>query len=238
MQTPATCPSPEPHGLSLRDYGPSRGSHAHEHFQVLVGLAGVLELEVEGRGARVGAGEAHVVVPGDRHDFESRGGSRCLVLDTHQPQWARCAGRLPADASRLHALANYLAQCAQHPQASSVALQHGPALLLEAWGAAAPAHGRGRAIDWTALAAWARAHWHEPLGVADLARMACLSPSQFAQRCRDEQGMSAMNWLRTLRLAHARELRLAGVGVAETARRTGYRSPSALTAALRRLDGR
>jgi len=238
MQTPATCPSPEPHGLSLRDYGPSRGSHAHEHFQVLVGLAGVLELEVEGRGARVGAGEAHVVVPGDRHDFESRGGSRCLVLDTHQPQWARCAGRLPADASRLHALANYLAQCAQHPQASSVALQHGPALLLEAWGAAAPAHGRGRAIDWTALAAWARAHWHEPLGVADLARMACLSPSQFAQRCRDEQGMSAMNWLRTLRLAHARELRLAGVGVGETARRTGYRSPSALTAALRRLDGR
>ena len=238
MQTPATCPPPEPHGLSLRDYGPSRGSHAHEHFQVLVGLAGVLELEVEGRGARIGAGDAHVVVPGDRHDFESRGGSRCLVLDTHQPQWARCAGRLPADASRLHALANYLAQCAQHPQASSVALQHGPALLLEAWGAAAPAHGRGRAIDWTALAAWARARWHEPLGVADLARMACLSPSQFAQRCRDEQGMSAMNWLRTLRLAHARELRLAGVGVAETARRTGYRSPSALTAALRRLDGR
>lgn len=238
MQTPATRPSPEPHGLSLRDYGPSRGSHAHEHFQVLVGLAGVLELEVEGRGARVGAGEAHVVVPGDRHDFESCGGSRCLVLDTHQPQWARCAGRLPADASRLHALANYLAQCAQHPHASFVALQHGPALLLEAWGAAATAHGRGRAIDWTALAAWARAHWHEPLGVADLARVACLSPSQFAQRCRDEQGMSAMNWLRTLRLAHARELRLAGVGVGETARRTGYRSPSALTAALRRLGGR
>jgi len=235
MQTPATPPAQAPYGLSLRDYGPSRGSHAHDHFQVLVGLAGSLELEVEGRGARIGAGDAHVVVPGDRHDFESRGGSRCLILDTHQPQWARCAERPAADASRLHALAKYLAQCAQHPHASALALQHGPALLLEAWGAAAPAHGRGRAIDWTALAAWARARWHEPLGVADLARVACLSPSQFAQRCRDEQRMSAMHWLRALRLAHARELRLAGVGVAETARRTGYRSPSALTAALRRL---
>ena len=237
MQTPATPSSQAPYGVSVRDYGPSRGSHAHDHFQVLIGLAGVLELEVEGLGARVGAGEAHVVVPGDRHDFESRSGSRCLILDTAQPHWARCAGRPPADASRLHALAKYLAQCAQHPQASALALQHGPALLLEAWGAAPAVHARSRHIDWNALAAWARARWHQPLAVADLASVACLSPSQFAQRCRDEQGMGAMHWLRALRLAHARELRLAGVGVAETARRTGYRSPSALTAALRRLGG-
>jgi AraC-like DNA-binding protein len=236
MRTPSTPPHDQPHGLSLRDYGASRGSHAHGHFQVLIGLAGVLELEVEGRGARVGAGDAQVVAPGDRHDFESRSGSRCLVLDTRQPTWARCAERPPADALGLQALAQYLANCTQHPQASALALQHGPALLLEAWGAGALAIGRSRRIiDWTALAAWARSRWHEALSVADLASVACLSPGQFAERCRDEQGVSAMHWLRALRLAHARELRLAGVGVAETARRTGYRSPSALTAALRRL---
>jgi quercetin dioxygenase-like cupin family protein len=72
------------HGLSLRRYGASRGSHAHEHFQVLVGLDGVLDLEIEGRGRRIGAGEGWVVTPGDRHDFESRAGSRCLVLNTTQ----------------------------------------------------------------------------------------------------------------------------------------------------------
>ncbi|MDQ0573659.1 AraC-like DNA-binding protein [Variovorax paradoxus] len=236
MRTPATPPHDQPLGLSLRDYGASRGSHAHDHFQVLIGLAGVLELEVEGRGARVGAGDARVVAPGDRHDFESRSGSLCLVLDTRQATWARCAERPPADALRLQALAQYLATCTQHPQASVMALQHGPALLLETWGAAAPANARSRrVIDWTALAAWAGSRWHEALSVADLASVACLSPGQFAERCRDEQGVSAMQWLRTMRLAHARELRLAGVGVAETARRTGYRSPSALTAALRRL---
>ena len=64
--------------------------------------------------------------------------------------------------------------------------------------------------------------------------MACLSPGQFAQRCRDEQGVSAMHWLRSQRLLHARQLRDRGASVAEAARRTGYRSPSALTAALRR----
>ena len=231
MHTPAI------QALSLRDYGTSRGSHAHDHFQVLIGLDGVLDIEVEGRGAGIGVGQAQVVAPGDRHDFEARGqGSVCLVLDTTQAPWARCAERAPSDVPQLHALARYLALCMKQPQHAALALQHGPALLLEAWSplpSSLPDR-RRRRIDWQALAAWARMRWHEPLGVADLAEVACLSPSQFAQRCREEQGTSAMQWLRGLRLAHARELRLDGLSVAQTARRTGYRSPSALTAALRR----
>lgn len=232
MHPPATLNT-----LSLRDYGTSRGSHAHDHFQVLIGLDGVLDIEVEGRGAGIAAGEAQVVAPGDRHDFEARSeGSVCLVLDTTHAPWARCAERAPADVPQLHALARYLAHCMKQPQHAVLALQHGPALLLEAWNPrpSSSPDTRRRRIDWQALAAWARTRWHEPLGVSDLAGVACLSPSQFAQRCREEQGVSAMHWLRGLRLAHARELRLEGIGVAETARRTGYRSPSALTAALRR----
>lgn len=237
LPLPLTLPLPERHDLVLRDYSASHGSHAHDHFQVLIGLEGVLEIEVEGRGAGIGAGEAQVVSPGDRHDFQARGRhSRCLVLDTSHAGWARCAERASADAPQLHTLARYLAQCMARPQASALALLHGPALLLEAWRPQAPvaSDSRRRRIDWTLLADWARARWHEPLSVADLAEVACLSPSQFAQRCRDEQGMGAMQWLRAMRLAHARELRLGGTSVAETARRTGYRSPSALTAALRR----
>jgi AraC-like DNA-binding protein len=229
---------PLPHtadALSLRRYGASRGSHAHDHFQVLLGLDGVLELEVEGRGQRIVAGDGWVVAPGDRHDFEARDGSQCLVLDSTHPLWAQCAGRSPAAPQAL-SLARYLAHCLQQqPTLPMLALQHGPALLLEAWGPAAAADSRRRRIDWIALADWAQAHWRMPLAVADLAAVACLSPSQFAQRCRDEQGTSPMGWLRAQRLSHARQLRLAGLGVAEAARRTGYRSPSALTAALRRL---
>ena len=43
-----------------------------------------------------------------------------------------------------------------------------------------------------------------------------------------------MAWLRELRLAEARQFRSQGLPVAEVARRTGYHSPSALTAALRK----
>lgn len=219
--------------LSLRRYGASPGSHAHDHYQVLVGLDGVLDLEVEGRGRRIGAGDACVVQPGDRHDFESALGSRCLVLDTAEAGWAGCAIQ-PARPAQTQALAHYLAQALQQHQ--TLAMHHGPALLLEAWRgapAALPARARRR-INWLALSDWAREHWHTPLSVADLAAQACLSPSQFAQRCREEQGVGAMAWLRSQRLLHARTLRAAGLPVAETARRTGYRSPSALTAALRR----
>ncbi|MDN4592222.1 AraC family transcriptional regulator [Xenophilus aerolatus] len=220
--------------LSVRDYGASRGSHAHAHFQVLVGLQGVLELEVEGCGQRVGAGQGVVVAPGDRHDFEAvaRGGSRCLVLDTADASWAARAGCMPADA-RVGALAHYLALSLEKEKSSALALLQGPALLREAWGPSEPV-ASGRPIDWEALAVWLRAHWHLPLTVADLARQVHLSPSQFAERCRRENGLSPMQWLRGQRLAQARALRLGGMGVAEAARRTGYRSPSALTAAMRR----
>lgn len=218
--------------LSLREYGPSHGSHSHDHFQVLVGLEGVLELEIEGRGRRVGPGDAYAVAPGERHDFEAAGHSRCLVLDTGNPLWHRGA-RQPDRAQQVGVLALYLAAALSEQQ--PLARLHGPALLLEAWTPpqARPFRPRRR-IDWPALAAWVQARLDQPLSVAALAARVFLSPSQFALRCHEAHGMSPLDWLRLQRLARARQLRDGGVAVAEVARRTGYRSPSALTAALRR----
>lgn len=219
--------------LSVRDYGASHGSHDHTHFQILIGLSGVLELEVAGRGQRISAGDGCVVPPGEHHDFEARAGARCLVLDSHTRDWASAA-RAPQPATL--ALARYLAQaCArQLPRAQ----QFGPALLLEAWSPTArltPARPR-RAIDWDALAHCALAGG--PLTtVAELAARVHLSAAQLAARCRDERGQSTQQWLRELRLEQAREWRAQGLSVAEVARRSGYRSPSALTAAQRRMRG-
>ena len=220
--------------LGVREYGASHGSHDHAHFQILIGLGGVLELELAGRGQRIAAGNGCVVPPGERHDFEARAGARCLVLDSHTSDWAR-VGSSPAPATL--ALARYLAQaCTQQlPRAQ----QLGPALLLEAWSpcsALPPARPR-RASDWNTLARWALAGGPHTT-VAELAARVHLSAAQFTARCREEQGQSPMAWLRDLRLTAARRFRSQGLPVAEVARRTGYRSPSALTAALRRPAGR
>lgn len=226
------------HGhLSVRAYGDSHGSHDHDHFQILIGLTGALELEVNGRGQRIGPGQGCVVPPGERHDFESRQGARCLVLDSRAADWAGVQHHAPSPT--VWALARYLADACHQglPQAQ----QAGPQLLLESW-SGSPGLAGGvvryrRPIDWTALADWARQHWSdERLEVADLARQVHLSPAQLAARCRAELGRSTQQWLRQLQLDHARALRAQGLAVAQVARLSGYRSPSALTAALRRQD--
>jgi AraC-like DNA-binding protein len=218
--------------LSVRDYGASHGSHDHDHFQILVGLDGVLELEVAGRGRRIAVGDGCVVPPGERHDFEARSGARCLVLDSHASAWAR-AGAAPPTTATL-ALANYLARaCVDRlPRA----LHLGPSLLLESWSAPRQVSSPRprRTIDWDALARWALARSSSAPSLAELAARVHLSAAQLTARCRDERGQSTQQGLRELRLAQARAWREQGLGVAEVARRSGYRSPSALTAARRR----
>jgi AraC-like DNA-binding protein len=220
---------PIPSPLTLRDYGPSHGSHSHAHFQVLVGVQGTLELEVEGRGHAVNPGDGLIVGPGERHDFESRHGSRCLVLDTADPVWARRGGQ---PGPQIGLLAKYLAAAIE--QRHEVAALRGPALLWEAWAPALPALRPRRGIDWQALSLWVQARLDRPITVAELAARVHLSTSQFTLRCHEAHGTSPQAWLRMQRLARARRLRDGGMAVAEVARRSGYRSPSALTAALRR----
>lgn len=215
--------------LSLRAYGAAHGSHAHEHHQMLVGIEGTLEIEVEGRGRRVGAGDAVLVPPGERHDFASAQGSRCLVLDSADPLWAGC-GAQPHRPQQVAALAQYLVHALDQPLARAQAA----ALLLDAWRAPQALQRVRRAIDWAELARWVQARLHAPPTVAELAQQVHLSASQFALRCQEAQAMGPQAWLRLQRLARARQLRDAGLPVHEVARRTGYRSPSALTAALRR----
>jgi AraC-like DNA-binding protein len=217
--------------LSVRHYGASHGSHDHDHFQILIGLGGVLELEVAGRGQRITEGQGCVVPPGERHDFEARHGARCLVLDSHASDWARASKAPPSPAAL--ALASYLARACteQLPRARHI----GPTLLLEAWLPTTTLATRPRRdIDWEALARWALSRASSSPSVSELAARVHLSAAQLAARCRAERGQSTQQWLRELRLAQARAWRDEGATVAEVARRSGYRSPSALTAARRR----
>lgn len=218
--------------FSLRRYGPAPGRHAHDHAQVLWALDGALELEVSGRGARLAAGQGLVIPPGELHDFEAPQGSCCLVLDTADPAWLGCAPR-PLRPGPVEHLARFLA--ASLEQGLPVSPVLGERLLVQAWGLATVLPSRGaRAVDWEGLARWVQGRLSAPLAVADLAARAGLSESQFRARCLAALGCTPMQWLRSQRLSQARTLRAQGLPVALVARRVGYDSPSALTAALRR----
>ncbi|MFI9329393.1 GlxA family transcriptional regulator [Kitasatospora sp. NPDC052868] len=77
--------------------------------------------------------------------------------------------------------------------------------------------------------AWARAHLHEPLPVADLARRAVMSKRSFARRFAAATGTTPHAWLRGLRLSSAEELlETTDLPVEEIARRVGYGSAAVL----------
>lgn len=217
---------------SIRTYGPSPGSHAHDHFQVLWGLEGSLELEVEGKGAIVNAGHGLVIAPSDKHEFESLRGSRCLILDSPDLGWSsrEC---LPQFAKASNLLAQYIAEAIEQ----KIPFDAGQAafLLAQSWGPTTQITRARRDVEWQGLSLWVIEHLSRPLSVGDLAAKACLSESQFRARCVEALGCSPMQWIRRLRLEQAQRLRLQGMSVAEVANQTGYDSPSALTAALRRL---
>ncbi|MER8044632.1 helix-turn-helix domain-containing protein [Streptomyces sp. NPDC094032] len=76
---------------------------------------------------------------------------------------------------------------------------------------------------------WARAHLHEPMPVAELARRAMMSKRSFARRFTAATGTTPHAWLRELRLSGAEELlETTDLPVEEIARRVGYGSASVL----------
>ena len=215
--------------LSVRTYGQAPGGHMHDHFQVIWPLQGCLELEIEGKGIALQVGDGLIVRPGDRHDFESREGSRCLVLDSCQAVWNHRTGH-PTFAKSASQMAAFLAVALE--EEVPLAIESGEQLLAQSWGPAATVGKTRRAVDWNNLASWTHARLDQKLRAADLAALAHLSESQFRTRCLEEWGLTPMQWLRQLRLTQAQQYREAGLPVAVIAARVGYETPSALAAAM------
>ena len=222
-----------PTSVRLRSFDAPRQSHAHAHLHVIWGYEGTLELEIEGRGLRLPPWCGLMIPPGARHAFHAPRGARCFVVDScdalHLECLAPLAGQVRSGDAALVHLLRYLASRAPLPAAA-------PELLIDSLcaSAALPSPSARRSIDWPALEAWIDAHLARPLDVATLAQRVHLGPTQFAVRCQAELGITPMALVRRQRLAAADRLRRAGLSVAAIAQQCGYRSPSALTAALRR----
>lgn len=201
----------------------------HDHFQVIWPLHGCLELEIEGKGVALQVGDGLIVRPGDRHDFESRDGSRCLVLDSSQAVWNRRAVR-PSFAKSASQMAAFLAVALE--EKLPLAIESGEQLLAQSWGISPSVGKTRRTVDWKNLTSWTNARLGQKLRATDLAGLAHLSESQFRARCLEEMGLTPMQWIRQLRLTKAQLLREAGISVAVISARVGYETPSALTAAM------
>lgn len=235
--------------LTLRHYSHDLIVHSHDHAQLVFGLSGALDFEVEGRGSQV-VQQSFVVVPaGAHHACGSPQGSRCLVLDVPSDDWVeQCLGdhadasrrllddtaRLPLDAGQSQ-LVSWLAGS---PVDDPVIAQQGAVLLLASLNGVRQRPLGGRRLPYAALNAHIDQNAAYPLQVADLARVADLSSARLHARFIAECGQTPMEYIRSRRLHQAVALlRESDLPIGEIAHRVGYNSQSAFAAAVLREFG-
>ena len=235
--------------LTLRQYSQDLIVHSHDHAQLVFGLTGALDFEVDGRGSQVVQQSFLVVPSGAHHACGSANGSRCLVLDVPDDQWVAeslgdhaessrrlldTAGRLALDAGQ-NQLVNWLASS---PVDDPLIAQQGAVLLLASLNHARPDAIGGRRLPYAALNAHIDQYAAYPLQVADLARVAGLSSARLHARFMAECGQTPMDYIRSRRLHRAVEmLRDSALPIGEIAVRVGYSSQSAFAAAVLREFG-
>lgn len=247
---PRTAPMSSGPILSLRHYRDDLIAHSHEHPQLVFGLRGRLDFEVNGRGGRIERQDLMVVPAGAHHTCGSDAGSHCLVLDIPADNWlaqslgdhaGQChrlletPGPLMLD-SRQQQLVDWLAHS---PVADPLIARQGAVLLLASLNPTTVASPLQRELPYAAFDAHIEQYAAYPLQVADLARLAGLSSARLHARFMAERGVTPMDYIRQRRLLRARQL-LQGTAlpIGEIASRVGYSSQSAFAAAVLKAFGR
>lgn len=235
--------------LSLRRYSHEHIAHSHDHAQLVLGLSGDLEFEVDGLGSRVTRQRFAVVPRGAHHACAAPSGSHCLVFDLqdedlllrglgeHGESIRRLLERpaaLPLDPAQGQ-LVHWLAGS---PLQDPVIARQGALLLLASLARADVAGEPAAGLPLASLDRYIERHAGHPLQVADLAQLAGLSTARFHARFLAETGQTPMDYVRQRRLQLGRGLlRNTSRAVGEIAAQVGYASQSAFTAALVREFG-
>lgn len=198
---------------SLRRYQGEHEAHAHDHAQVLLGVEGCLDLEIEGRGVRVDASAGLVVPAGARHCYEACSGARVWVIDT-------------PDGPGLDRVRSFAPRPGWSMQA--------PSMLLLDMLATAPRVFSRRRVDTARLEAAISGALHEDWTTARMAELFAMSVPRFHARWSELTGLAPQAWLRQRRLDAAARLLRSGRNLDAAAIDVGYSSASALAFALRR----
>ncbi|PXX99693.1 helix-turn-helix transcriptional regulator [Halomonas sp. LBP4] len=227
--------------------------HDHDFHQVVIGLRGQAEFEIEGLGGSITALSGCIVPANHVHYYAGTGDNRQLILD------------LPAQAPSLTGFHHELARLFDAPRfftlddplrryldfllhelavspASATATQ-GDRLAATLLGClharlAGGAEPDRHRLDLQHLDRFIERRLSSRLSVGDLAREACLSEAHFRHCFRQQTGLSPWQYVRRKRLASARRLLAESrLPLSEVAALTGFANQSALSNACREAFG-
>ncbi len=231
--------APERTALHLRRYALDGHSHAHPHVQVVVPLQGGMDMEIDGRGGRIGDGRLAFVAPGAAHAQSAHGPNRFLVIDCA----VEALGEARIDQLRrrafqphppaLRRLGEFIARGSATGAVPDALARHCLPLLLQALAGTRPALARLQP-----LCDRIEASLGEAWPVERMARLAGLGTGRLHALFRREFDQTPQQWLTGQRLDTARRRLLeTDQPIARIALDSGYSDQTALTRALRRETG-
>ncbi|HUD27619.1 MAG TPA: AraC family transcriptional regulator [Novosphingobium sp.] len=227
---------PSPFALAIRSYGSASTLDRHGFAQIVLPLAGGLDMEIGGRGGAIGRGDLAFVDADTDHDQMAGRANSSFILDLDPEGMApRLRERLVRDPYRPLPLAatkllDFMALAAGDGAATTGTLDRWVPLLLDTLEGAAPRPRSRLAVLLAAMEAEPGADWTAPA----MARCAGLSVSRLHALFREDLDATPRGWLSALRLARVRdELARGDRPIAELAHRYGYCDQSALTRAVR-----
>jgi AraC-like DNA-binding protein len=231
--------SSAPFILDLRSYDRDTRRHQHDYHQLVLPVAGELQMQIGVREGRVHRRQAAIIGAGEDHAFAGAADNRFIVADI-PVALAPLLQRLPAFIDIDDSLGRYIAflQTELEQGGSQVVRRQMLLLLLELLSAR---HDGAPALDRRVRAAqaWIDEHLDAPVTQAQLAAVAHISPRQLSALFHESLAMTPQQYLLERRMQAAWALLESGdLSIQRIAERVGYSSLAAFSDRFRRHFGK
>jgi len=191
--------------LSIRAYSKTRRGHSHHYSQLVMPLKGVINIELDGFQGKVSPGECVIIHSNVVHHFTAEENARFVVADLNTLPQNLQQSEVPvfSISDSLNRYLGFIEQQLQqqvNQQLEQLMLQTF-LLLLEQQTLIRQLDNRIRAAQF-----YLTEHLADDLSIDHLAKIACLSPTQFKKLFRQQMSMTVMQYLRQQRMERARAL--------------------------------
>ncbi|MGI0118524.1 helix-turn-helix domain-containing protein [Zooshikella sp. RANM57] len=215
--------------LSIRSYSSQRRGHSHAYHQLVLPLRGAINIEIEGYSGKAIPGECVIIKAGEIHHFTANEEARFVVADMSQ---------LPKNLSQSETLLfsinspliSYLSfiekqlEYQLNTELEQIMFSTFEILLAEQI-LLKQVDRRIRSVLEYVLENLA-----EKLMIKELAKIACLSPTQFKKLFKDQMGLSVLQYITQARMEKAKALLIhTDYPVQIVAEQVGYRDLSSFS---------
>ena len=231
--------------------------HWHEHHQIVVGVRGEADLNVDGTGSHLDTWRACLVPTRARHDYCGDLGNHVLVIDVdpllpavnnaYHKDYEKLAPlfekpRTFVFDNNLHNLVQFAAgEFGRSPDNQGMTRHLAASILhcmAERLNEKREMRSNRHGVSPDRIRRYIMENLRHKITVKDLASLSCLSSSRFHEMFRSVTGMTPHQFLLQTRLDHATYLlQTTGLSIPEISFRTGFSSQSAFTNALTKYRG-